>query len=282
VSTIFPDLQGKNVLITGGADGIGEAVARAFVDNQSRVSILDKDAERGRSLAEELNQQRDLATFYEVDLTDEKQLVDVLRRTDEERGCVDVLINNAAYDPRIDLLEQTAEQWDELFALNVRHYFLTCRELLPRMIERGQGGSIVMASSICHFITPPDVPCYTATKSAILGLVRSLGRQLGRHRIRVNAVAPGWIMTERQKRDWVTPAIEEKIKHEWQSLPKLLTPEDVTPAFLFLASDASRAMTRQTLLVDGGWAFTCRRVPVRLGEPHPAGWVGVGGDASLC
>lgn len=256
MAVIYPDLLGKHVLITGGANGIGEAVSRAFVDNQARVSILDKDAERGRTLVDELNTSRELAHFYEVDLADEKQLVDVLRRTDQERGCVDVLINNAAYDPRYNLLEQTTEQWDELFALNVRHYFLTCRELLPRMIERGKGGSIVMVSSICHFITPPDVVCYTATKSAILGLVRSLGRQVGPHRIRVNAVAPGWVMTERQRRDWVTPQIEEKIKHEWQSLPELLTPEDVVPAFLFLASDVSRAMTRQTLLVDAGWAFT--------------------------
>lgn len=256
VTAVYPDLFGKHALVTGGAGGIGEAVARAFVGQGCRVTILDKDTQRGSALAAESKEHRSLIAFYEVDLADAEQLIEVLSCIDAERGVVDVLVNNAANDPRYDFLDMTAQQWDDLFALNVRHYFLTCRHLLPPMIERGRGGSIIMVSSIVHFLAPADVICYAATKSAIVAMVRSLGQAVGKHDIRVNAVAPGWIMTERQRRDWVTPEIEDKLINEYQALPRLLTPEDVAPAFLFLASNASAAITRQTILVDGGWRFT--------------------------
>jgi NAD(P)-dependent dehydrogenase (short-subunit alcohol dehydrogenase family) len=194
---IYPDLKNKHVLITGGCNGIGEALTRAFAQQGSHVTILDKDHQKGLIVAQECEQLLGDVDVYSVDLTDTLALTEVLSKIRKEKKVVDVLINNAGYDPRYPLLEMSEKQWNDLFQLNVVHYFVTCRELLPDMIEANQG-SIIMTSSHVVWVAKPEMIAYNATKAAIIGMVRSLAEAVGKHHIRVNAIAPGWTMTERR------------------------------------------------------------------------------------
>ncbi len=250
---IYPDLANKHILITGGSNGIGEALTRTFAQQVSQITILDLDQEKGLKIAKECQFLPCKINVYPVDLTNTLELTKTLALIKKETPVVDVLINNAGYDPRYELLEMSEEQWNHLFQLNVVHYFITCRELLPEMIKAG-GGSIIMTSSHLFWIAKPDMIAYNTTKAAVIGLVRSLATAAGKNHIRVNAVAPGWIMTERQLEQWVTPEAKQKTVNELQSIPLELTPEELMGTYLFLASESSRAITRQTIVVDAGYA----------------------------
>ena len=160
-----------------------------------------------------------------------------------------MLVNNAGRDPRIALEDTSGADWDQLFATNVKACFLTCREAAPAMPA---GGSIINLASITFHQGPADMTAYVGTKGAVLGFTRSLARELGPQRIRVNTLSPGWVMTERQLRMFVTPAVKKLIRSR-QCLPDLIRPEEIAEVILFLASDASQAMTGQELLVDRGW-----------------------------
>ncbi len=253
MNPIYPDLKDKHVLITGGSNGIGEALTRAFAEQAAVVTILDKDYDRGLAIAKECESFGCQVNTYSVDLTDTSALTETLTKIRKERPVVDVLINNAGYDPRYPLLEMSEKQWNDLFQLNVVHYFITCRELLPDMINAGRG-SIIMTSSHVVWVAKPDMIAYNTTKAAIIGMVRGLATTVGKHHIRVNAVAPGWIMTERQLNQWVTPEAKHKNLHEQQLIPIEITTDELVGTYLFLASDTSRAITRQTLVVDAGYA----------------------------
>ncbi len=255
MNPIYPDLKNKHVLITGGSNGIGEALTRAFAEQSAEVTILDRDYQKGLTIAKECEQYPCKINLYDVDLTNTKNLTDTLTKIKKEKPPVNVIINNAGYDPRYELLEMSEKQWNDLFQLNVVHYFITCRELLSSAIEAG-GGSIIMTSSHLVWIGKPDLIAYNATKAAIVGMVRSLAEAVGKYNIRVNAVAPGWIMTERQLEEWVTPEAKHKTIHELQSLPIELTPQELVGTYLFLASDTSKAITRQTIVVDAGYAHS--------------------------
>jgi len=254
MGAIFEDLKGKHVLITGGTGGIGGGLTPAFAEQGCRVSILGRDGAKGQALADACSAKGGRVNYYQVDVTQTDRLVEVLKKVVIDLGNVNVLINNAGWDPRYDIVKMTEQQWDDLFKLNVGHYFITCRELIPGMIDAG-GGSIIMTTSHQFWIAFPELTAYSATKGAIIGMVRSLARAVGKHHIRVNALAPGWVMTERQLREMVTPEIKEKLFNEQQILPMYLKPEDLAPSYLFLASDASRPITRQTLVVDAGFAM---------------------------
>ena len=253
MNPIYGDLKNKHILITGGSQGIGEALTRAFAEQGAEVTILDKDYERGLLLSQKYEQSGIKVNIYPVDLTDTSALTETLAQVRKERPVVNVLINNAGYDPRYPLLEMSEQQWNDLFQLNVVHYFITCRELLPDMIAAG-GGSIIMTSSHVVWVAKPDMIAYDTTKAAIIGMVRGLAAAVGKNYIRVNAVAPGWIMTERQLNQWITPEAKYRNLHEQQLIPIELTPNELVGTYLFLASDTSRAITRQTLVVDAGYA----------------------------
>ena len=253
MNPIYPDLKDKHILITGGSNGIGEALTRAFAEQAAFVTILDKDYDRGLAIAKECENFGCQVNTYSVDLTDTSALTETLTKVRKERPVVDVLINNAGYDPRYPLLEMSEKQWNDLFQLNVVHYFITCRELLPDMINAGRG-SIIMTSSHVVWVAKPDMIAYNTTKAAIIGMVRGLATTVGKHHIRVNAVAPGWIMTERQLDQWVTPEAKHKNLYEQQLIPIEITTDELVGTYLFLASDTSRAITRQTLVVDAGYA----------------------------
>lgn len=242
----YDELAARLVLITGGANGIGEAMVKAFHAQGAVVCFCDLDDRAGVRLAKRLG---DRAEFAKVNLTREVDIKRWVARLAKRHGNIHVLINNAARDPRIALEDVTAKAWDDLFAANIRAYFLTCREASPHLAK---GASIVNFSSITFYTAPVNMSAYVATKAAAIGLTRSLARELGPRRIRVNTISPGWIMTDRQLSDHVTPAVKRQIRRE-QCIPDLNQPDEVAAVALFLASDASRAVTGQEILVDRGW-----------------------------
>jgi NAD(P)-dependent dehydrogenase (short-subunit alcohol dehydrogenase family) len=148
MGAIYEDLKDKHVLITGGTGGIGGGLTPAFAEQGCRVSILGRDAAKGQALADACNDKGGRVHYYQVDVTETDRLVQILKQIVDDLGTVNVLINNAGNDPRYDMLQMTEAQWDDLFKLNVGHYFITCRELIPGMIEAG-GGSIIMTTSLC-------------------------------------------------------------------------------------------------------------------------------------
>ena len=246
----YTDLHDRNVLVTGGANGIGAAMVRAFHAQNARVHFCDTDVSAGRALARELDRR---AVFTCVDLTSEAQIVRWVKQVAKPGKPIHVLVNNAARDPRMTLEDMSAKDWDDLFATNLRAYFLMARESEPHM-EDGAGVIINLASITFH-IGPPAMSAYVATKGGVLGFTRSLARELGPRGIRVNTVSPGWIMTGRQLKQFVTPAVKRLIRRS-QCVPELLRPEDIAEVVLFLASDASRAITGQEILADRGWAHS--------------------------
>lgn len=242
---LYPSLEGRAVLVTGGASGIGRAIARGFARNKARVAVLDIDAMAGEALAAELGH-----LFLPCDLTDIPALRAAVRRAESRLGPIRVLVNNAANDQRHGIEELSPEDWDASQDVNLRHHFFAAQAVLPGMRAAG-GGAIVNLSSVAWMLGLPEMVPYTTAKAAILGLTRSLGAAFGPHGIRVNAVAPGAVMTERQMRLWHTPESKARMVAT-QAIHLDLLEEDIADAVLFLSSEDSRMITRQCLIVDGG------------------------------
>ena len=243
----YGDLQNKVVLLTGGANGIGAVTAGAFAAQGAVVEFCDLDQDAGKRV----DQAHPSARFSRVDIAQEKQVIGWIRAAAKRHSRVDVVVNNAAIDPRIPLSGMSARKLEQLVAVNLQPLFITARECVPHM----KGGSIINLASITFHTAPANMSAYVATKGAIIGCTRSLARELGPQRIRVNTVSPGWIMTERQLRDYVDTATKQLIKRS-QCVPDLLQPEEIAEVILFLASDCSRAITGQEILADRGWAHS--------------------------
>jgi NAD(P)-dependent dehydrogenase (short-subunit alcohol dehydrogenase family) len=241
----YPELNKQIVLVTGGANGIGEAIVRAFHKQEACVCFCDVDVKAGRSLASELGGD---IFFQKVDLLKEQEICRWIRRIGARCKRINVLVNSAGTDPRMALEKTSAAAWDRLFARNLRAYFLTSREVAGLMPA---DSSIINIASITFHNSPVRMSAYVATKGGVIGLTRSLGRELGPRRIRVNTVSPGWVMTERQLRQFVTPAIKRFVRKS-QSIPEVIQPEEIASVVVFLASDASRAITGQEILVERG------------------------------
>ncbi len=243
----YPDLSGRTALVTGGATGIGAAIVEALVGQGAVVFFADIDEPNGTALAARLGEN---CRFSRVDVTQAEQVKAWIDEVGAARGAVDVLVNNAAQDKRVKIDDLTPEEWDRLVGINLRPYFLTARAALPYLRA---GSSIVNLGSVTFNLGYSGLSAYVSSKGGIVGLTRALARELGPRGVRVNCLTPGWVMTERQLRDYVTPETMEWVKGV-QSLPDLLQPEEIAQAALFLASKASSAITGQTLLADKGWA----------------------------
>lgn len=249
---IFPSLAGRTVLISGGASGIGEALVRAFAAQRAKVGFVDIVEDRGRALADDLARGGSEVHFVPTDLTDIPALQASFAEIAAKLGPVEVLVNNAANDMRHDWHTETSQSWDARVAVNLKHFFFAIQAVAPAMIKVGKG-SIVNFGSISWMIGQGGMPAYTTSKAAVHGMTRSFARDLGKHRIRVNTVLPGWVMTERQLTLWVDDNADRTIA-ERQCLPDRLQPDDLARMVLFLAADDSSACTSQNFIVDGGWA----------------------------
>ena len=248
----YPSLNGRSVLVTGGGSGIGAQIVRRFCEQGSKVAFVDIDRRASGELVGALSEEGLAAPlFLPCDLRDIAALREVVRQAGETNGPITVLVNNAARDDRHPFDTVTPEYWDERFAANLRHQFFAAQAAYPMMKEAG-GGSIINMGSTSWMVGQGGMAAYTAAKSGVLGLTRSLARDWGADNIRVNSLAPGWIMTERQKNLWLTPAGEQELMAR-QCLKRQLVPDDIARVVLFLASDDSGAMTNQSYIVDGGW-----------------------------
>jgi D-xylose 1-dehydrogenase len=248
----YPSLEGRAVLITGGATGIGESLVTHFARQGARVAFFDIQDEPAHALKKNLAAEGCPEPLYtHCDLTQLSVLKFAIDQVIATLGGLDVLVNNAANDQRHAIEEVTPDFFDRSIATNLRHYFFAAQAVIPVMSAAGRG-SIVNLSSISWIIPTTGLPVYIAAKAAIVGLTRTLAHELGPHGIRVNAVLPGAIATERQQRLWYTPEQIERILLN-QALKRQLEPAEVARLVLFLAADDSSAITNQSYVVDAGW-----------------------------
>ena len=247
----YPSLRGKCVVITGGGGGIGAWMTRRFAEQGCKVGFLDIDDAGSKALAEKLAAAGHSVHYGHCDLTDVAALRAAIGAVREKFGPVAVLVNNAASDERHATPDVTPDYFDNRIAVNLRHQFFAAQAVLPDMVAAGWG-SIINLGSTSWMAGQGGMAVYTAAKSAVLGLTRSLARDYGQHNIRVNAIAPGWIMTERQLTKWLTPEGEKELMQR-QCLKRRLVPDEIARAALFFASDEASACTNQHYVVDGGW-----------------------------
>jgi D-xylose 1-dehydrogenase len=248
----FPSLKGKSVFITGGGSGIGESIVTAFAEQGAHVAFVDIAEEASVALCSKLEKAGyPVPIFRYCDIRDIKALQATMGEMAARIGAFDVLVNNAACDDRHQIEDVTPTYWDDLVSINERPMFFTAQAAIPGMKKKG-GGSIINLGSIGWQISNGGYPVYATAKSSVNGLTRGLARDLGPHRIRVNTVTPGWVMTERQVKLWLDEKGEEEIKRN-QCLQDKLLPWHIARMVLFLASDDSAMCTAQEFVVDGGW-----------------------------
>jgi D-xylose 1-dehydrogenase len=250
--TKYDSLRDRTVLITGGASGIGEEYVKAFAENGAKVAFFDLNEEAGQTLTKSLAAStRHAPLFLRCDVTRTDDLKAAISEVRQKLGAASALINNAANDQRQVYADVTPDDFDRTMAVNFRHIYFASQAVVPQMIELG-GGSIVNMSSITWQLGAPELMGYASAKAAVVGFTHSLARQVGQHRIRVNAIAPGLVLTEKQQRLWFpTPeSVAEVINNQF--LPDAVMPADIANLALFLAADDSRMITRQTFSVNGG------------------------------
>lgn len=246
----YPDLAGRVVFVTGGASGIGAAHVRAFAENGARVAFVDLLDGAGHALADELCAAGHSATFMACDLLDLEALARALAQVRDTLGPVYALVNNAAVDKRQAFDSLTSGDFDWMLNANLRHVVFAAQLVVPHMRELGHG-AIVNTSSVAWMRGIGDLQLYSAAKAAIVGFSNSLARELGPFRIRVNAIAPGLVLTPRQRALW---AERGGFAHllELQCLPDPVEVDDVAEMALFLCSDAARAITKQCITINAG------------------------------
>jgi NAD(P)-dependent dehydrogenase (short-subunit alcohol dehydrogenase family) len=249
-SAIFPDLEDAGVLITGGASGIGAALVAGFAAQKAKVAFIDIDNASGNALVDALSDAKHKPVFLPADLADIEATRKAVATAGAALGAIRVLINNAAWDDRKDLEDLTEAYWQKSQDINLRPVLFVSQAVLPYMRKAG-GGSIINFSSIAYLLNMGEFPAYTTAKAGIIGLTKSLAGRLGRENIRVNAVMPGMVLTERQKKLWVSDASATAFLDR-QALKFSLHAEDMIGPCLYLASDCSRAVSAQTMIVDGG------------------------------
>ncbi len=252
-AAIYPDLKGASVFITGGGSGIGAYLTEGFLRQGAKVAFVQRsDAVQFCDDMERETGARPL--FLRCDISDMAALKAAIDTAAVAHGPIKVLVNNAANDKRHETLAVDEAFWDWSMAINLKAYFFAAQAVIAGMRALG-GGSIINFSSISYMMGNAGYPLYTTANSGINGMTRSLAREFGADRIRVNALAPGWVLTQKQKDLWVTP--EGLAAHlERQCLKDALAPEDIVGGVLFLASDASKMMTGQAMVIDGGVVVT--------------------------
>jgi NAD(P)-dependent dehydrogenase (short-subunit alcohol dehydrogenase family) len=248
----YPSLKDRRVFVTGGGSGIGEAIVKAFASQGARVAFIDVADAASAALAESIAAAGHPKPWWQrCDVRDIPALQAAMAAAAQAMGDFHVLVNNVASDDRHALDAVTPAYYDDRIAINQRAAFFALQAAVPGMKRLG-GGSIVNLGSIGWRIKGEGYPIYAIAKSAVNGLTRGTAVELGRDGIRVNSVSPGWVMTDRQKKLWLTPEGEAEIDRN-QCLRERVQPEDIAAMVLFLASDDARMCTAQDFTVDGGW-----------------------------
>jgi NAD(P)-dependent dehydrogenase (short-subunit alcohol dehydrogenase family) len=250
----YVDLGDAVVLITGGASGIGAYFTHAFAVQGAKVAFVSLPDDPADQLCETVEAACGNHPFFQAcDLKDVSQLKTCIARVEERFGAITVLINNAARDDRHTIEGLSVDEWDDSINTNLRPYYFSAQAVVAGMRATGRGCIINVGSNSAN-LGLAGYPAYVTAKAAIVGLTRALARELGVDNIRVNALIPGWVMTERQKALWVTEDSLAQCLAE-QSLKAPIAGEDIADAALFLASARARMITGQSLIVDGGRAL---------------------------
>lgn len=244
-------LKNKVAMVTGAAAGIGAGVAKLFAENGAHVFLADVDGAGVKSVANGLTSQGYSAFAFEADASRREQMAKVVDDAVARFGSVDVLVNNAGIYPRQPFLEMAEEQWDTMQQINLKSVYHCTQLVLPHMVKQ-KSGAIVNIASVTFFTGLEHLTHYISTKGAIIGFTRGLAREAGVHNVRVNAITPGAIETEGEKKLMTSEEAEARFVVN-QSLKRRITPLDIARVCLFLSTPLSDAMTGQTLNVDGGW-----------------------------
>ncbi|GLQ98088.1 SDR family NAD(P)-dependent oxidoreductase [Dyella mobilis] len=247
----YPSLVDRSVLITGGASGIGAAFVEHFARQGARVAFLDVDDTSAVALCASLGDARYAPSYLHCDLTDLAALQAAIVEARKQIGPIGVLVNNAANDARHQLAQMDATAFERNVAVNLRHQVFATQAVIADMQRLG-GGSIICLGSTGWMKKNGGYPLYAMAKAAVHGFVNGMARELGKQKIRINSLVPGWVITEKQARLWLDDAGREEIERV-QCLPGFLMAEDLARAALFLAADDSRMCTGQDFIVDGGW-----------------------------
>ncbi len=249
----FHDLRDASVFITGGGSGIGASLTDGFMSQGANVAFIGR-SDASDFVTEMAEKHGRKPLFFQGDITDNAELTQAIKESAAAHGPITSLVNNAANDKRHTVEEVDSDFWDWMMAVNLKAYFFACQAVAPMMKQAGFG-SIINFSSISYMMGNAGYPLYTTANSGINGMTRSLAREFGPDRIRVNALAPGWVLTQKQKDLWVTPeGLEAHLDR--QCLKDTLDPDDMINGVLFLASTASKMMTGQALVIDGGVVVT--------------------------
>lgn len=248
----YPSLSGMRVFITGGATGIGAAIVTAFARQGAAVGHIDLAETEAEALSDAIVAAGHQAPWFRrVDVTDIDALQGALEDFATAAGGLGALVNNVANDTRHDPMEVTAQSWRQCMAVNLDCAFFASQRAVELMRAQGTGGSIVNFSSINALLGPANMPGYVTAKAGLVGMTKALARDFGADGIRVNAILPGWVVTQRQLDKWLTQDAEEAWMQQ-VCLQERIMPEDAANLALFLASDDSRMITNQSFVIDGG------------------------------
>jgi len=245
----YPSLAGRIAFVSGGGSGIGAFIVTRLAQQGCKVAFCDVADAASQALVAKLAPAA--VRYHRCDVRDIAALRAVLVAIEKEWGPIAVLVNNAARDDRHPLESVTPEYWDDALAVNLRHHFFAAQAVAPGMARAG-GGSVINLGSVSWMRGIPLLEAYASAKAAIVGFTNTLARALGPHRIRVNAIAPGTVLTERQRQLWFQTEAQVEAARAAQCLPDLIAPEDIANLALFLASDDSRLITKQTISVNAG------------------------------
>ncbi|WP_375254781.1 SDR family NAD(P)-dependent oxidoreductase [Yoonia sp.] len=247
MNATFHDLNDAAVFITGGGNGIGAALTDGFMAQGAKVAFV------GRSDASEFVQKMQdkhgsAPLFIQCDITDTQALQNAMDSAVAAHGALRVLVNNAANDMRYDALDINEATWDAQQAINLKAYFFACQKAASLMTPKG---AIINYSSITYMMGLAGMVPYVTANAGITGMTRALAREWGPRGLRVNAIAPGWVFTQKQETQWATPESKAAFLQK-QCLQDFIKPEDMVGGTLFLASSASAMMTGQTIAIDAG------------------------------
>lgn len=242
-------LKGQIALVTGGTAGIGKTIAKEFVRHGAKVAIFGTNRERGEQVVQEIGSEN--ASFYQVDVSDTKEVEEAIKQVQEKLGAVDILVNNAGITRDQLLLKMSEEDWDSVMETNLKSCYNTCKAVLRQMLK-ARKGSIINISSVVGLMGNAGQANYAASKAGMIGFTKAIAKEYASRNIRANCIAPGYIETK------MTEAMTEQARQATlASIPmgKMGRPEDIANAALFLASEMGSYVTGQVLSIDGGMAM---------------------------